>query len=378
MNTVYINKLSRYLPNDPISIDEMEDYLGYIKGKKSKAKPIILRNNGIKTRHYALDKEGNYTHTNAELVHEAIKLIEQDGFSLDELELLAVGTTSPDQLLPAHASMVQGLLKNRPMEVISPEGSCNSGMLALKYAWMSVMTNSAQNAIAGGSEFFSSWLRSTNYEDEAELLLKMEKEPNIQFEREFLRWMLSDGASVALLQNKPNEKGLSLRIDFVDILSYSNELPSCMYAGGERTDDGQLRPWRSYTQEEQMEKSIFAIRQDTRLLGGNIVETGARGIKRVSEKYNFTTEEIDYFLPHMSSEYFRYKIEEEAEKIGCPLPQNKWFTNLHKFGNVGAASAYLMMEELFNSGKLKKGDKILVMSPESARFSYAYVKLTVV
>lgn len=378
MNNVYINKMSRFLPNDPVSIDEMEDYLGYIKGRKSKAKPIILRNNGIKTRHYALDKEGNFTHTNAELVHEAIKLIEQDGFSLNDLELLAVGTTSPDQLLPAHASMVQGLLKNRPMEVISPEGSCNAGMLALKYAWMSVMTDSAEHAIAGGSEFLSSWLLSSNFEDEAELLLKMEKEPNIQFEREFLRWMLSDGAAVALLENKPNENGLSYRIDFVDILSYSNELPSCMYAGGERTEDGQLRPWRSYTQEEQMEKSIFAIRQDTRLLGGNIVETGARGIKRVSEKYNFTTDEIDYFLPHMSSEYFRYKIEEEAEKIGCPLPQEKWFTNLHKFGNVGAASAYLMMEELFNSGKLKKGDQVLVMSPESARFSYAYVKLTVV
>jgi len=370
--------MSRFLPNDPVSIDEMEDYLGYIKGKKSKAKPLILRNNGIKTRHYALDKEGNFTHTNAELVYEAIKLIEKDGFSLDDLELLAVGTTSPDQLLPAHASMIQGLLKNRPMEVISPEGSCNAGMLALKYAWMSVVTNSARSAVAGGSELLSAWLRSENYEDEAALLLKMEKEPNIQFEREFLRWMLSDGAAVALLQDKPNDNGLSLRIDFVDILSYSNELPSCMYAGGERTKDGQLRPWRSYTQEEQMEKSIFAIRQDTKLLGGNIVETGARGIKRVSEKYHFTTEQIDYFLPHMSSEYFRYKIEEEAAKIGCPLPQEKWFTNLHKFGNVGAASAYLMMEELFNSDILKKGDQILVMSPESARFSYAYVKLTVV
>ena len=378
MKTVYINKMSRFLPNDPVSIDEMEDYLGYIKGKKSKAKRLILRNNGIKTRHYALDKEGNLTHTNAEIAYEAIKLLEKDGFSLNDLELLAVGTTSPDQLLPAHASMIQGLLKNRPMEVISPEGSCNAGMLALKYAWMSVMTHSVQNAVAGGSELLSAWLRASNYEDEAELLLRMEKEPNIQFEKEFLRWMLSDGAAVALLQDKPNDEGLSLRIDFVDILSYSNELPTCMYAGGERTDDGQLRPWRSYTQEEQMEKSVFAIRQDTKLLGGNIVETGARGIKRVSEKYDFTTEQIDYFLPHMSSEYFRYKIEEEAAKIGCPLPQEKWFTNLHKFGNVGAASAYLMMEELFNSGKLKKGDQILVMSPESARFSYAYVKLTVV
>ena len=67
----------------------------------------------------------------------------------------------------------------------------------------------------------------------------------------------------------------------------------------------------------------MSIRQDTKLLGGNIVETGAKGIKRVCEKFNFSTEEIDYFLPHMSSEFFRSKIEIEAEKVGCPLPQSK-------------------------------------------------------
>ncbi len=378
METVYINKMSRYLPNQPISIDEMEDYLGLIKGEKSKAKPLILRNNGIKTRYYALDKDGNYTHTNAELAHQAIKLIEKQGFDLDELELLAVGTTSADQLLPSHASMIQGLLKNRPMEVMSPHGSCNSGMLALKYAYMSILTSNAVNAIAGGSELLSSWLRSINFEDEAEKLLQLDKKPHIQFEREFLRWMLSDGAAVALLEKKPNDNSLSMRIDFIDILSYSNELGPCMYAGGELNGDGTLRPWRTYSQDELTEKSIMSIRQDTKLLGGNIVETGAKGIKRVCEKFNFSTEEIDYFLPHMSSEFFRSKIEIEAEKVGCPLPQSKWFTNLSKFGNVGAASAFLMMEELFNSDQLKKGDQILVMSPESARFSYAYVKLTVV
>ncbi len=370
--------MSRFLPNNPISIDEMEDYLGYIKGAKSKAKPIILRNNGIKTRYYAIDKNGNYTHTNAQLCLEAIRKIESDGFSLDNLELLALGTTSADQLLPSHASMVQGLMKNRPMEVISPEGSCNSGMLALKYSFMSVLSGNSRNAISGGSELLSSWLMAKNFEDEAEKLVQLDKEPYVQFEREFLRWMLSDGAAVALLENKPNENSLSYRIDFVDILSYSNELPACMYAGCEFDEDGNIIPWRTYSQDELNDKSVLAIRQNTRLLAGNIVETGAKGIKRVCEKYNFTTDEIDYFLPHMSSEFFRNKIEEEAEKVGCPLPQSKWFTNLSKFGNVGAASAYLMMEELFNSGKLKKGDQVLVMSPESARFSYAYVKLTVV
>ena len=51
--------------------------------------------------------------------------------------------------------------------------------------------------------------------------------------------------------------------------------------------------------------------------------------------------------------------------------------NLKKVGNVGSASIYLMLEELMNSGNLKKGDKILLSVPESGRFSYSYAYLTV-
>jgi len=380
MNKAYITKLSKFLPNNGVSNEEMEDYLGLINNTKSRAKSIILRNNGIKNRHYAIDKEGNCTHTNAELVFEAIKKIEAQGFNLNDLEMLAVGTGSADQILPAHASMVQGLLKNRPMEVVSPGGSCNTGMLGLKYAYMSILTGNSKNAIAGGSELASAWMQAKNFKEEAETakLDELGKKPYIQFEREFLRWMLSDGAAMALLQDKPNSEGISLKIEFVDIVSFSNEFPSCMYAGGERLENGQLKPWKTYTNQELMEKSIFGLRQDTKLLAKSIVETTIKGIKETSKKYNYSTDELDYFLPHMSSEFFRQKLEDETKKIGHHIPQKKWFTNLHKVGNVGAASPFLMMEELFNSGKLKKGEKILVMSPESARFSYAYVLFTVV
>ena len=54
---VYITRLSKFLPNDPVSNEEMEDILGLINGLSSKAKPLILRNNQIKTRYYALDKK---------------------------------------------------------------------------------------------------------------------------------------------------------------------------------------------------------------------------------------------------------------------------------------------------------------------------------
>ena len=377
-HNVYINKLSRFLPNKAILNDEMEDYLGLINGAKSRAKSIILRSNGISSRHYALNKDQTSTHTNAELVMEAINKLEQQGIDTSDLDLLAVGTTSPDQMVPSHASMIHGLMKNKPMEVLSPQGSCNTSMTALKYAFMAIGTGDAKNAIAGGSEKLSTWMLSKNFEEESTKLVELNKKPYIAFEREFLRWMLSDGAALAYLENKPNPNGLSLKIEWIDIKSYAHELETCMYSGGVKEKDGSLTPWRSYTPQEIAEKSIMALHQDARILGDAIVEMGAKGIKRVTEKYNFSTEEVDYFLPHMSSEFFREKIEKLASEVGCPLPQYKWFTNLTKFGNVGSASAFLMMEELFNEGKLKKGNKILLMSPESARFSYAYMMLTVV
>jgi 3-oxoacyl-[acyl-carrier-protein] synthase III len=82
-------------------------------------------------------------------------------------------------------------------------------------------------------------------------------------------------------------------------------------------------------------------------------------------------------LPHISSEYFRKPLDDEMKNLGIGIPQDKWFTNLSQVGNVGSASIYLMLEALFNSGKLAEGMKILVLVPESARFSYAFMLLTV-
>ena len=375
---VYINKVEKFLPNNPVVNDEMEDYLGKINGVASKARKFILRNNGIKTRYYALEKGGKSTHTNSELAVEAINKLFDDNFTPKDIELLALGTSSADQITPAHAQMVQGLLKNRALEAITPEGTCNSGMLAFKYAYMSVALGEVENAVVGGSEKASSWMLAHNYKEEAERLLELENRPYIAFERDFLRWMLSDGAAVALMQNKPNENGLSLKVEWVDIISYANELSTCMYSGGIPDGKGQLIPWRDLTQKEINEKSVMTVAQDSRILGKNIIEYGAKSMKRVANKHNLNTEELDYFLPHMSSEFFREKIAQEWAKVGCEIESEKWFTNLVKYGNVGSASAYLMLEELFNSGKLKKGEKILIASPESARFSYAYILLTVV
>ncbi len=375
---VYITRLSKFLPNDPVMNDEMEDFIGQIKGQKSRSKSIILRSNGIKSRYYALDKNGKSTHTNYELTYEAIKGLIGNGFTLKDIDLLSCGTTSPDQMLPSHASMVQGKLGCNSIEVISPAGSCNSGMLALKYGYLSVLAGMSKNAVCSGSEKISTWIQSKNFGEEAERLEQLGKNPYLAFEKEFLRWMLSDGAAAVLLQKEPNLDELSLKIDWIEIKSYANEADTCMCAGAVQKENGELIPWRDLSQQEQMNSSVFTLRQDTRILEKNITRFGAKFLVEVSEKHSFNPSETDYFLPHMSSEFFRKIIQKDSLDHGVEIPEEKWFTNLHKVGNVGSASAFLMLEELYNSGKLKAGEKILIMVPESARFSYAYMHLTVV
>ncbi len=91
MVDVYINAIEKFMPNEPVFNDEIEDYLGYIGGKKSKAKNIVLRSNGIKRRFYVLEKgTQKQLFTNAELCSNAIKKLQNSSFLLMILKFLLV------------------------------------------------------------------------------------------------------------------------------------------------------------------------------------------------------------------------------------------------------------------------------------------------
>ncbi len=375
---VYITRLSKFLPNSPVSNEDMEDYLGLLNDEPSVSKGLVLRNNRIKTRYYALDKQGRSTHSNAELAAEAVKNLTGDGFTLNDIELLSCGTTSADQLLPSHASMVHGLLSNKPLEIFSASGSCNAGMQALKFGYLSVLSGNSQNAVCCASEKLSVWMHARNFEQESGKLKELKNNPYIAFEKEFLRWMLSDGAGAALLTDTPDKNKISFKIEWIDLISYANELETCMYAGAVKNPDGKLSGWREFNTREVFDNSVLSLAQDVRLLGKNIVRYGTKCLRDVLKKHDFDINSITYFLPHISSEFFRKKIAKDFEDNGLPIPEQKWFTNLTTVGNVAAASPYLILEELYNSTALEKNDKILIAVPESARFSYCYVLLSVV
>ena len=376
---VYITRASKFLPNEPVGNDEMEIYLGMVDGKPSKARRIVLSRNGIKQRYYALDREGNVTHTNVQMAANAIRGLLDKQFTVDDIDLLACGTTSTEQLLPSHAVMVHGELGGtRNIEVVSFAGSCCTGVDAMKYACMSIQSGLSDNAVAAASERLSPWMRASYFQKESEHLALLEHQPMLAFEKEFLRWMLSDGAFALLLQGKSNESGLSLRVDWIDITSFANTKETCMYAGAEKEADGSLKGWASFPAQEWLVRSLFALKQDTRMLADNIVKLGIDFLLQLADKHHFSPDDVDWFLPHLSSMFFKDKILEQSKERGFLIPEEKWFINLPKVGNIGSASAFAMIEELMYSGRLRKGEKILVMIPESARFSYCFTMLTVV
>jgi 3-oxoacyl-[acyl-carrier-protein] synthase-3 len=379
LNEVYITNTATFFPNNPVSNDEMEDYLGYINNAPSRSKAIVLRNNGIKNRFYALDKQGKPTHTNAQMTAEAVKALFKDNLEgIKNIELLSTGTSTPDQLMPSHGVMVHGHLpETKPVEVVSPSGVCCAGMHAFKYAYLATKAGEVGQSVATGSERFSLSLISSNFEDEAKRLKELVDDPYIGFEKEFLRWMLSDGAAAFLLSNKKNETGLSLKVEWIEGFSYANELEPCMYQACEKLKDGSLKSYQDYTPQELAEQSIMSIKQDVKLLSKNIVLYGGYGVSASLAKHGVKSEEIDYFLPHMSSNFFKDKIYQQLIANGTGIMYDKWFVNLDRVGNVGAASVYFMVNELFHSGKLKVGDKIFLLVPESSRFSYMYSLLTV-
>ena len=379
INKVYITKTSIFLPNEPVENGDMELYLGLINHKPSKSKEIVLRNNGIKARYYALRKGGEATHTNAQMTALAIEsLFNDDPDKIREMELLSCGTSSPDQMMPSHGVMVHGWLpRSRAIEVVSPSGVCCAGMHAFKYAYLALKTGDVKKAVATGSERFSRSLVSNVFEEESQKLDELNGNPYIAFQKDFLRWMLSDGAAAFLMTDQPNENGISLRVDWIEGVSYANEMETCMYMASEKLPDGTLKSYLDFTPEEIISQSVLSIKQDITLLSNNIMPLGGKKIKEIFDEKGLGVDDIDYFLPHISSEFFKNKIFEEMAVLGKYVPFEKWFVNLPSVGNVGAASVYLMVHELFNSGGLKKGEKLLLLVPESARFSYVYAMLTV-
>lgn len=377
MMDVYITSTGAFLPGPPIAADEVEDVLGAVNGKPSSLRVQIQKANKIQTRHYAIDKDQRTTHSNTEMAsNAALQCLDRAFLSRDRVGLLAVATTQGDHPAPGMASMVQAELKLAELEILTTHGICSSSMMAVKAAWNSLRLEEHEAALVVSSELASRLLKKQRYEAATESTFA---EKRIDFNTEFLRWMLSDGAGALLLQNKPAPKGVSLRIDWVRGFSHAHAFPTCMSVGsaGRVGDD---RTWQDYTTYGEAETAgALLLRQDVRLLD-NILRMGVDGYLRLVEEGVSVPLEVDHFLCHYSSHHFRDKILDLLDAAGVGIPEERWWTNLYTRGNTGAASLFIMLDEFLRTDEIEieDGQTILCFVPESGRFNTTYMQLTVV
>jgi 3-oxoacyl-[acyl-carrier-protein] synthase-3 len=385
LRNVYITAAGAYLPGAPVDNDCIENVLGLIDGKPSRLKKRILNSSGIKTRHYALDKDGRTTELNEELAVKAVHAaLVRSELALDDVEMLAAGTTQGDVPIPGFASMVHGRLGGRPMEILSAGGVCCASRAALSSAYRAVATQQRKNAVVVGSELVSRSLKGSRFRRERDEPLEDGHLDGLRgsyrdFDADFLRWMLSDGAGSLVLEGTPHGEKPSLRIDWIELKSYANEYETCMYTGMAHKDSPRAgNTWLDLaTIAEADQAELMRIRQDTGLLP-QIVKLGVEEYLRLIERERIVPEELDHFLCHYSSHFFKGEIVKLLDEAHLNIPEEKWFTNLYTKGNTGAASIFIMLEEALNSGRFRPGEKILLMVPESGRFTVAFALLTCV
>jgi 3-oxoacyl-[acyl-carrier-protein] synthase-3 len=346
---------------------------------------MVLRNNKIENRYYAIDPEtGHMTHSNAQLTAEAIRrLTPHDGFTAEEIQCLCCGTTSPDLNFPGHALMVMGELRLPPIEAVTTSGICLSGMTAMKFAYLNVLSGCSSNAVATGSELASSYMRAAffngNGNGNGHKEIDLEKHPIRAFDADFLRWMLSDGAGAVYLSNAAAPDRLNLRIAWMEHYAFSGELETCMYGGGVKGEDGNMTGWRKMEDiPKEQSRYLFNVRQDIKILDKNIVPPMGRALTSAVKKHGLTPDQVDWFLPHYSSAYFRPRFYEGMQQVGFEIPYDRWFTNLPTKGNTGSAAIYIILEELLHSGDLRHGQKLLCFIPESGRFAHCFMLLEVI
>lgn len=375
-NSVYITSLGKFLPGKPILNDEIENYLGLIGGKPSRLKSRILKQNGIQSRHYALEPGGAVKNWNYELAANAVKdAVSRSELSPENIEFMAAATSQGDLLAPGFASQVHGASGLPSCEIASFQSVCAGSVMALQTAYTGILAGARKNSVVCASEFTSRFFRAGLFEE-----TKSFKETGkVPFDAEFLRWMLSDGAGAAVMENRPNSNGLSLKIEWIDLMSYADRFDVCMYSGANKRADGTLeKSWYDYPNfAAAASDGAILLKQDVRILE-NVVKLGVNRYFQLIEQGRVNSKDVDWFVCHYSSHVFRSQIIELLEKGNAMIPEERWFTNLYTKGNTGAASVFIMLEELFNSGKLQSGQKILCMVPESGRFVVSFVLLTVV
>ncbi|AYF98381.1 3-oxoacyl-[acyl-carrier-protein] synthase III C-terminal domain-containing protein [Protaetiibacter intestinalis] len=363
----YLTGFGSHLPGEPVDNDGIVARLGGDDPVTERIRRLILEQNGIRQRHYALDEHGEPTALNEELAVKALQAAFADrGIGPSDIRMLATATTMGDVLVPGFASMVHGRLGGGPMQLLSASGVCASSLAALDAAVAKIRLGDHPRAAVVGSELPSRSLRQRRYDG-----------IRAGMDAHFLRWMLSDGAGAVVVEFQPHPSKPSLRVDWVRHVSLAHEHPVCMRAGmtGDATSVGGT--WQDLAIADADAAGMFLLRQDVSMLD-DLADSGIAQFEELVDTGLVDVKHLDHVICHYSTNVFRDVAFEALRRRVPTLDTDRWFSNLETRGNTGSASIFIALEEAWRTGRFAPGESVLLAVPESGRFSFAFAHLTVV
>ena len=279
----------------------------------------ILERVGICERHIA-DKGV----AASDLAVAAVKnLLESYPFDLQEVDLIVVGTVTPDMMYPSTACLVQHKLGIENTWGFDVSAGCSGFVYALNTGVKFVESGQYKKVLVIGSDVNSSM---TDYTDRAVCII------------------FGDGAGAVLLEPSVDGEGV---IDHVAQIEGMGGRFLYMPGGGS------LNP----ASHETVDQKMHFIHQDGKNVFKYAVKKMAEMTERVLERNKLTGQDIDCFIAHQAN---RRIITATADRLGMPL--QKVIINIDRFGNTTAGTIPIAMKTAIEEGKLKKGDLVLVAS----------------
>ncbi len=278
----------------------------------------ILERTGIRERHIA-DKGV----AASDLAVEAVKnLVKSHPFDLQTVDLLVVGTVTPDMMYPSTACLVQHKLGIANTWGFDVSAGCSGFLFSLNTGVKFIESGQYKRVLVIGSDVNSAMV---NYQDRAVCII------------------FGDGAGAVLLE--PAEEGEAGIIDHVAQVEGAGGQYLYMPAGGS------LNP----ASHETVDKKMHYIHQDGQQVFKYAVKKMAEMTQRILERNKLTGSDIDCFIAHQAN---RRIIMATADRL--KMPEDKVIVNIDRFGNTTAGTIPLAMQTALETGKLKKGNTVLL------------------
>ncbi len=275
----------------------------------------ITTRTGIRERHIA-DKD---TATSDLAAAAVLRALEAAGLGVADIDLIVLGTATPDMLFPSTAALVQAKLGAAGAVAFDVSAACSGFIYAIAVARGLIETGPYRNAVVIGAETLT---RIVDWDDRTTCVL------------------FGDGAGAVVLGPTDDEREIcSIELCTDGTLSHLLHMP----AGGSRMP----------ASEETVKKRLHCIHMEGREVFKHAVKFMTRAMNAALEQAGMSTDDLDLFIPHQAN----LRIMEAVSKR-MKIPEEKVFINVDRYGNTSAASVPIALDEAVRAGRCPRGTTV--------------------